>query len=97
LLFFPEFFPEFWQKHGKLQIKLWKTPIGRRISSVALFLCLLLHCPDNERINKVTKEKDFYYGTKENKEDVLDAREAATAVPLDVRTGSVPTGGTQHG
>ena len=37
------------------------------------FLCLTLHCPDNERINKVTKEKDFYYGTKEIKEDVLDA------------------------
>ena len=36
------------------------------------FLCLTLHCPDNERINKVTKKRK-YYGTKENKEDVLDA------------------------
>ena len=33
----------------------------------------------------------------EIKEDVFDAREAAAAVPLDVRTGGVPTGGTQHG
>ena len=65
--------------------------------ALCIRFALSLHCPDNERINKVTKEKDFYYGTKENKEDVLDAREAAAAVPLDVRAGSVPTGGIQHG
>jgi hypothetical protein len=56
LLFFPEFFPEFWQKHGKLQIKLWKTPIGRRISSVALFLCLSLPSETLKENGKTLKE-----------------------------------------
>ena len=72
----PEFSPEFWLKQGKLQIKLWKTPIGRRISSVALFLCLTLpveKLADSIHQNIKDKEKDFYYGTKENNKDVHNA------------------------
>ena len=41
--------------------------------ALCIRFALSLHCPDNERINKVTKEKDFYYGTKENNKDVHNA------------------------